>query len=265
MPKDGNFKKLIRERMAKTGESYTTARHQLLQRGEAGDDGEGDVGAGSDAMPMFARRWSAGLPLARDWARLYGSDTIEPEHLLLGVLDAGGPPLELLLSLKVSTPAVRYRVEAGLRTQPGGPSNPTFSERTKEVLVMAVDEEDVLAAAHAEYALLLALASEGGLAAVALAEFGATAERLHDAVLNQPTVPNWAVAALTRCVADMVGEEVAERIRVWRDEPGIRVDVHTRFPGKVIGRRGAIADRLRAELVRVAGEPVFLNIFEVKT
>ena len=45
----------------------------------------------------------------------------------------------------------------------------------------------------------------------------------------------------------------------------LRVDVHTARPGIVIGRRGAEADRLRAGLTEITGNPkVQLNIQEIK-
>ena len=45
----------------------------------------------------------------------------------------------------------------------------------------------------------------------------------------------------------------------------LRVDVHTARPGIVIGRRGAEADRLRAELAKITGNnKVQLNIQEIK-
>jgi small subunit ribosomal protein S3 len=55
------------------------------------------------------------------------------------------------------------------------------------------------------------------------------------------------------------------RIEVERTRDRLRVDVHTARPGIVIGRRGAEADRLRAELARITGNPkVQLNIQEIK-
>jgi small subunit ribosomal protein S3 len=44
----------------------------------------------------------------------------------------------------------------------------------------------------------------------------------------------------------------------------VRVDIHTARPGVVIGRRGAEADRIRADLDKMTGKQVTLNILEVK-
>jgi len=56
------------------------------------------------------------------------------------------------------------------------------------------------------------------------------------------------------------------RIEVERTRPDrLRVDVHTARPGIVIGRRGSEADRLRAGLTKITGNPrVQLNIQEIK-
>ena len=55
------------------------------------------------------------------------------------------------------------------------------------------------------------------------------------------------------------------RVEVERTRDRLRVDVHTARPGIVIGRRGAEADRLRAGLTEISGNPrVQLNIQEIK-
>jgi small subunit ribosomal protein S3 len=55
------------------------------------------------------------------------------------------------------------------------------------------------------------------------------------------------------------------RVEVERTRDRLRVDVHTARPGIVIGRRGAEADRLRADLAKMSGNPkIQLNIQEIK-
>ena len=55
------------------------------------------------------------------------------------------------------------------------------------------------------------------------------------------------------------------RVEVERTRDRLRVDVHTARPGIVIGRRGSEADRLRAGLTSITGNPkVQLNIQEIK-
>lgn len=54
------------------------------------------------------------------------------------------------------------------------------------------------------------------------------------------------------------------KIDIERTRDRVRVDLHTARPGIVIGRRGAEADRLRAQLEKLTGKQVQLNILEVK-
>src|ERR1700751_2736366 len=55
------------------------------------------------------------------------------------------------------------------------------------------------------------------------------------------------------------------RVEVERTRDRLRVDVHTSRPGIVIGRRGAEADRLRAGLLKITGNPkIHFNIQEIK-
>src|ERR671932_783525 len=54
------------------------------------------------------------------------------------------------------------------------------------------------------------------------------------------------------------------RVEIERTRDRVRVDIHTARPGIVIGRRGAEADRIRAELERLTGKQVQLNILEVR-
>jgi small subunit ribosomal protein S3 len=54
------------------------------------------------------------------------------------------------------------------------------------------------------------------------------------------------------------------RVEIERTRDRVRVDIHTARPGVVIGRRGAEADRIRADLDRITHKQVTLNILEVK-
>ncbi|MDY5129070.1 30S ribosomal protein S3 [Actinotignum urinale] len=54
------------------------------------------------------------------------------------------------------------------------------------------------------------------------------------------------------------------RVNIERRAERVVVDIHTARPGIVIGRRGTEADRLRADLEKLTGKAVQLNILEVK-
>src|SRR3954449_5774161 len=58
---------------------------------------------------------------------------------------------------------------------------------------------------------------------------------------------------------------MVSRIEIERTRDRLRVDVHTARPGIVIGRKGSEADRLRAGLTKITGNPkIQLNIQEIK-
>jgi small subunit ribosomal protein S3 len=74
--------------------------------------------------------------------------------------------------------------------------------------------------------------------------------------------------------ADYLAEDVKIRrlLQTSLDRAGVsrieiertRVDIHTARPGIVIGRRGAEAERIRADLEKLSGKQIQLNILEVK-
>jgi len=55
------------------------------------------------------------------------------------------------------------------------------------------------------------------------------------------------------------------KVEIERTRDRVRVDIHTARPGIVIGRRGAEAERIRADLEKLSGKQVQLNILEVKS
>ncbi len=54
------------------------------------------------------------------------------------------------------------------------------------------------------------------------------------------------------------------RIEIERTRERVRVDIYTARPGIVIGRRGVEAERIRADLEKLTGKQIQLNILEVK-
>lgn len=54
------------------------------------------------------------------------------------------------------------------------------------------------------------------------------------------------------------------RIEIERTRDRVRVDIHSARPGIVIGRRGAEAERIRADLEDMTNKQIQLNILEVK-
>ena len=54
------------------------------------------------------------------------------------------------------------------------------------------------------------------------------------------------------------------KVEIERTRDRVRVDIHSARPGIVIGRRGAEAERIRADLEKLTGKQIQLNILEVK-
>jgi small subunit ribosomal protein S3 len=66
-------------------------------------------------------------------------------------------------------------------------------------------------------------------------------------------------------LANQLYRAAVSRVEIERTRDKLRVDIHTARPGIVIGRRGSEADRLRAGLAKLTGNPqIQLNIQEVK-
>lgn len=55
------------------------------------------------------------------------------------------------------------------------------------------------------------------------------------------------------------------RIEIERDATRIRIHIHCAKPGLVIGRGGSEIEKLRAELQKMIGRPVLINIVEVRS
>ena len=70
--------------------------------------------------------------------------------------------------------------------------------------------------------------------------------------------------AIRRYLKRRLNHAGISRVEIERTRDRVRVDIHTARPGVVIGRRGAEADQIRADLDRTTGKQVTLNILEVK-
>ena len=125
---------------------------------------------------------------AQQEARQLHHNWIGTEHLLLGVMDVGGSPGELLTALRVGVDDVRRDVEAiiGRSPEPLSPHLP-FTPRSKKVLELSVQEarhlgHEFVGARH----ILLGLLGEGGVAARVLAGRGLDLDDLRAQVIRLP-------------------------------------------------------------------------------
>ena len=55
------------------------------------------------------------------------------------------------------------------------------------------------------------------------------------------------------------------KIEIERDSHRVRVFIHCAKPGMVIGKGGAEIDKYKAQLEKMVGKPVALNVVEVKS
>jgi len=75
-------------------------------------------------------------------------------------------------------------------------------------------------------------------------------------------VEDWKIRDYLR---EQLQRAMVSRVEIERTRDRLRVDLYTARPGIVIGRRGAEADRLRAGLLKITGNPkIQLNIQEIK-
>lgn len=70
--------------------------------------------------------------------------------------------------------------------------------------------------------------------------------------------------AIRRLMEEKLERAGISKVGIERTRDRVSVDLYTARPGIVIGRRGAEADRLRAQLEKLTGKQVQLNIREVK-
>ncbi len=187
MTRERDFKRLVRARMRRTGESYATARAQLRRRGLPPSPA---VEGGRVMYPFerFTEHAKKVLTLAQEEAYKLGHGHIGTEHLLLGLLQEGeglGP--RALAALGVTIGAVRPLVEEVVPPAPDEQRPPRQiipTTRTKNVIELAFQAaeeqgQQSVGTAH----LLLALVTEGeGLGAIVLRNLGASKETVRRAV-----------------------------------------------------------------------------------
>jgi small subunit ribosomal protein S3 len=69
---------------------------------------------------------------------------------------------------------------------------------------------------------------------------------------------------IRQLLTDRLDRAGVSHIEIERTRDRVRVDIHTARPGLVIGRRGAEAEAIRADLEKLSGKQIQLNILEVK-
>lgn len=137
-------------------------------------------------LARFSDHAAAAVFMARQEARRLGHGSVDPEHLLLGLIRVGeGNGISVLDRLGVSREALRRQLEESIGHGPGGTYGPVrFSRpRGQKVLTSALPEALAqgttdICTAH----LLLAQYHDDGPASRTLAGLGATEDRVRDTV-----------------------------------------------------------------------------------
>jgi len=187
MTKEKGFKKRVRARMGKTGESYTAARAQIDQH--AGDQAPEVTPAATRAYYPFERfteRAKHVLTMAQEEAERSGHSYIGTEHLLIALIrESEGLAAQVLAGLGVQLDDVRAQIHVVL-----GRNERIFSQeivptsRVKKVVEISFEESrrmgnNYVGTEH----ILLALLIEGeGIAAHVLSGLGASLDVVRPAI-----------------------------------------------------------------------------------
>lgn len=176
MTNDKDFKRLVRGRARKTGESYALARRRLLSK------------AGGPPLPQNPGELEHILVLSQDQARILGHGFIGTEHLLLGLMiEEGGVAAGVLTSFDVTLERTRSKIQEiiDFTVASTGGSLP-HTPRVGKVIQHA--RQEVVALGHTSVGsghVLLGLIDEGeGVATRVLNDLGVDLEQLRAATLK---------------------------------------------------------------------------------
>ncbi len=186
MPRDRDFKKIVRRRMSKTGESYTAARANLAPTPKA-------AASGMYPFDRFNDDAKEALATAQAEAMKASAGVIMPEHVLLGLLRSRrGIAARVLRTLGVRTPEVRAMLEARGPQRIHHPAGRIIpADSTRRVIEQAFHAAQQLGSEQVgtEHLLLGIFSEPDDAASQVLAQLGATAERTAPLLAAPPSAP----------------------------------------------------------------------------
>jgi prophage maintenance system killer protein len=137
-------------------------------------------------LARFSDHAAAAVFMARHEARRLGHGSVDPEHLLLGLIRVGeGTGVSALDKLGISREALRRQLEEGVGHGPGGSYGPVRFSRPRGQKVLSSALPEALAHGTTDICtahLLLAQYHDDGPASRTLTRLGATEGRVRDTV-----------------------------------------------------------------------------------
>lgn len=141
-----------------------------------------------DGRQRYTERAMRVLTWAQEEARSRGSQTMDSEHILLGLLrERGSVALLVLESLGIQPAQVKNEIDKSVETKPAVPSIDAVTKSAKKVLQLLPEEASGLGHSYigTEHILLALIREEEGLAAQILAGLGADYDKVRDEIVKR--------------------------------------------------------------------------------
>jgi len=149
-------------------------------------DGGAGMSVDGRMLARFSDQAAAAVFMARQEARRLGQGSVDPEHLLLGLIRVGeGTGISALDRLGVSRDALRWQLEESIGHGPGRTHGPVRFSRPRGQKVLSSALPEALAQGTTDICtahLLFAQYHDDGPASRTLAKLGATENRVRDTV-----------------------------------------------------------------------------------
>jgi len=221
----------------------------------------------SGRLPLASRVVRV-LEIAREEARRLRHDTVDAEHILLGIVrfhallaegrireDQGGPVDVMLGSVPLDTGGIRDQLEHSLR--PGaGTGSPIldkvpYTHRARAVMVHATDEAQGLGDPRVgTHHLLLGILRENGVAARVLQDAGLTLDRARALIRGRPPLfpqepsPGFTFHvdhASSQSIYEQIIDQVRDAVASGRLRPGDRLPTVRQLAGQLAIAPGTVA------------------------
>lgn len=141
-----------------------------------------------DGRQRYTERAMRVLTWAQEEAKNRGAETMDSEHILLGLLrERGSVALLVLESLGLQPAKIKDEIDKSIETKPAVPSIDAVTRSAKKVLQLLPEEAKGLGHSYigTEHILLALAREDEGLAAQVLDSLGADYDRLRDEIVKR--------------------------------------------------------------------------------